>query len=414
MKEIFEPHWERDREAFFSKVDFSKIKTPSYVIHEGVLEDNLKILKKVKDRTGCTILLALKGYAAWKTFPLIGRYLDGVCASSVNEARLGREEFGKEVHSFAPAYTEQDIREHLQCSDHLIFNSFSQWNRYKKTIMGCNKKTMKGNNKNNNEKNKDRTIECGIRINPESAGAENDLYNPCAKGSRMGVTIAEFRKHGDGLDGISGLHFHALCEQNVDALDDALSRVENNFGKYLKRVKWVNFGGGHHITRKDYDVDRLCRLISTFRKKYGVQVIVEPGEAVALNAGVLVSSVLDIIENDGKIAILDTTAEDHMPDVLAMPYRPSIIGAGKPGEKKHTYRLGGLTCLSGDFIGSYSFDRELKPGDRLGFQNMAIYTMVKNTLFNGVRLPDIVVMDKSNKVIHVKKFGYGEYRDRLS
>ncbi len=406
MKEdAFQPYWEQEQEAFFAKIELSRIKTPAYVIHMGVLEENLRILKTVKDKTGCAVLLALKGYAAWKTFPLVRKYLDGVCASSVNEARLGREKFGREVHSFAPAYTGQDIREHLLYSDHLIFNSFAQWNRYKGAIERHNStKGAKGGEK----------LECGIRINPESAGAENELYNPCANGSRMGVTIVEFRKHEKELEGISGLHFHALCEQNADALENALLLVEKNFGKYLKGMKWVNFGGGHHITRKDYDVGKLCRIVSGFKKRYGVQVVLEPGEAVALNAGVLVASVLDIVENDGRIAILDTTAENHIPDVLAMPYRPSIIGAGKPGEKRHTYRLGGLTCLSGDFIGTYSFDRELKPGDRIVLQNMAIYTMVKNTLFNGVRLPDIVVMDKSNKVIHVKKFGYGEYRDRLS
>ncbi len=399
--ESFEPFWERDREAFFSKIDYSKIETPAYVIHEGVLEDNLKILKKVKDKTRAKILLALKGYAAWKTFPLIKKYLDGVCASSVNEARLGREKFGKEVHTFAPAYTEQDIREHLQYSDHIIFNSFNLWKKYRGTILKHSQKNKK-------------KIECGIRINPESSGAENDLYNPCARGSRMGVTISDFRKNEKELKGISGLHFHALCEQNSDVLEDALANVEKKFGKYLSRMKWVNFGGGHHITRKDYDVEKLIRLVNNFKEKHGVDVILEPGEAVALNAGVLVSLVLDVVENDGKIAIMDTTAEDHMPDVLAMPYRPSIVGAEKPGKKKHTYNLGGLTCLSGDFIGKYSFDKELKPGDKLVFQNMAIYTMVKNTVFNGVRLPSVVIMDKNSKIVHVKKFGYEEYKDRLS
>jgi carboxynorspermidine decarboxylase len=402
-EEPFEPFWEREREDFFSKFDYTKVETPAYIIHERVLEDNLKILKRVKDKTGAKLLLALKGYAAWKTFPLIRKYLDGVCASSANEARLGKEKFGKEVHTFAPAYTYMDIKEHLQYSDHIIFNSFNLWKKYRKTILQHNK----------DNKNK-RKIECGIRINPESAGAENALYNPCAPGSRMGVTISEFRKHEGELEGISGLHFHALCEQNVDALEDALANVEKKFGKYIKRMRWVNFGGGHHITRNDYNVGKLSKLINNFKKKYNVEVILEPGEAVALNAGVLVSTVLDIIENDGKIAMMDTTAEDHMPDVLAMPYRPSIVGAEKPGRKKYTYTLGGLTCLSGDFIGKYSFDKELKVGDKLVFQNMAIYTMVKNTVFNGVRLPSIILMDKNNKVVHVKKFGYKEYMDRLS
>jgi len=400
-KEIFEPYWERDKEKLFAKIDFSRLKTPAYIIHLGVLEDNLKILKKVRDKTGCRILLALKGYAAWKTFPLIREYLDGVCASSVNEARLGREEFGKEVHTFAPAYTEQDISEHLLYSDHIIFNSFSLWKKYRETIKKHNQKSAK-------------KIECGIRINPESKGAENDLYNPCAKGSRLGVTIKEFLKNKDELDGIDGLHFHALCEQNSDALENALKNVEKKFGKFIPQMKWVNFGGGHHITRKDYDTERLCRLINGFKKKYDVDVIIEPGEAAALDTGVLVSSVLDIIENGGRIAVLDTSAEAHMPDILSMPYRPSVIGADKPGKKKYTYRLGGLTCLAGDFIGEYSFDRELKPGDKLVFQNMAVYTMVKNTMFNGIRLPEIVIMDRDEEIVHAKRFGYEDYKGRLS
>ncbi len=397
----FEPFWETEREDFFAKLDFSKIKTPAYVIHLGVLEDNAKILKNVKDKTGCKVLLALKGYAAWKTFPLIKKYFDGVCASSVNEARLGKEEFGKEVHSFAPAYTDEDIKEHLAYSNHIIFNSFSQWEKYKQVIAKHNKKSKK-------------KIECGIRINPECAGAETDLYNPCAKGSRMGVTISEFVKHEDELDGISILHFHALCEQDVTALENVVANVEKKFGKYLQKMKTINFGSGHHITRKGYDIERLCKIISTFKKKYDVQVILEPGEAAALNAGILVSSILDIIENDGKIAILDTSAETHMPDVLSMPYRPSIIGAQKPGKKKYTYRLGGLTCLSGDFIGDYSFDKELKPQDHIILQNMAIYSMVKNTTFNGVRLPDILIMDTKGKVLYKKSFGYKDYKERLS
>ncbi len=397
----FEPFWERDKEAFFAKINYSGIETPAYVIHEGILENNLKILRGIKERTGCNILLALKGYAAWKTFPSIKKYLDGVCASSVHEARLGKEKFGKEVHAFAPAYTDADITEHLHYSDHIIFNSFTLWRKYEKTILKHNQKNKK-------------KIECGIRINPESGGAENDLYNPCAKGSRMGVTISEFRKNEDKLEGISGLHFHALCEQDADALEDTLRKVEEKFGTYFPQMKWVNFGGGHHITRTGYDVEKLCRIITAFKKRWNVEVILEPGEAVALNAGVLVSSVLDIIENDGKIAIMDTTAENHMPDVLGMPYRPSVVGAEKPGKKKFTYNLGGLTCLSGDFIGKYSFDKELKVGDKLVFQNMAIYTMVKNTVFNGVRLPSIVIMGKNNKIVHAKKFGYDEYKGRLS
>ncbi len=396
-EEIFEPSWERDREGFFAQLDYSKVTTPAYIFHEGVLKENLEILAMVKKATDCRILLALKGYATWKTFPLVKKYLDGVCASSVNEARLGREEFGKEVHSYAPVFSDRDIDEQVLYADHIVFNSPTQWEKYHEVV-----------------KNKKPTIECGVRINPESAGAGNDLYNPCAKGSRMGSTLTEYEKHPGILEAADGLHFHALCEQSADDLEEALKQVEKKFGPYLARKKWINFGGGHHITRKGYDTKKLVSLVTAFKKKYGVQVILEPGEAVGLNTGVLVATVLDVIENDGKIVMLDTTAEAHMPDVLGMPYRPSVIGAGKPSEKKYSYRFGGITCLSGDFIGEHSFDHELKPGDRVVFQNMAIYTTVKNTTFNGVRLPDIVIIDGNDTIIHTKKFGYEDFKNRLS
>ena len=394
---VFEPSWERDREEFFATLDYSHVTTPSYVIHERALEENLHILHDVKKKAGCTILLALKGFAAWKTFPLVKKYLDGVCASSVNEARLGREEFGTQVHSYAPVFSERDIDEQVLYADHIIFNSPTQWQKHRETVRKKNPK-----------------IECGLRINPESAGADNDLYNPCAKGSRMGSTLSEYEKHPGLLESCDGLHFHALCEQSAEDLQEALVQVEKKFGKYLKGKKWINFGGGHHITRQGYNIDLLVQLVTNFQKKYETKVILEPGEAVGLNAGVLVGSVLDIIENDGSIAMLDTTAEAHMPDVLGMPYRPSVIGAGKKGEKKHNYRLGGITCLSGDFIGEYSFDASLSVGDKIVFQNMAIYTMVKNTTFNGVRLPDIVIMDRNSNIVHQKKFGYEDFKGRLS
>ena len=369
--EIFEPYWETEGQDIFRKIDLRKIDTPCYILHMGALEKNLNKLSLVKKRTGCKILLALKGFSMWGTFPLIKKHLDGVCASSVNEAKLGFEEFSKEVHSFAPAYSESEMKELVKYSNHIVFNSFSQWKKYKSIA-------------------KKRKIECGIRVNPEcSGGAEVDLYNTCAPNSRMGVTIANFDEK--QLEGIDGLHFHVLCEQGADSLKKALSLFEQKFGKYISKMKWVNFGGGHHITRDDYDVDLLCKLVNDFKKKYKVQVYLEPGEAVALNAGILVASVLDIVDNGMKIAVLDTSAEAHMPDTLAMPYRPSIIDAAKPGEKRYTYRLGGNTCLSGDIIGDYSFDRPLKAGDKLVFLNMAIYTMVKNTMFNGVRLPSIVM-----------------------
>ena len=404
--EPFEPPWETDDQDTFKAIDFSKIETPCYLIHLGALERNLKILADVKKRTGCKIMLALKGFAAWSTFPLIRKYLDGVCASSVNEAHLGREKFcgndkTKEIVTFGPGYSEQEAKELTKYSDHIIFNSFSQWQRYKHIIQAANKKRKA-------------KIDVGIRVNPEFVGgAEVDLYNPCAPNSRMGVTKANFDEF--MLEGIDGLHFHVLCEQGAEQLQGALKDFERRFGKYISRMKWINFGGGHHITRRGYDVDLLCKLVNDFKKKYGVQVYLEPGEAVALNTGVLVASVLDTIKNGMDIAILDANAQCHMPDVLAMPYRSSIIGAGKPGQYAYTYRLGGNTCLSGDVIGDYSFTKPLKYGNRIVFLNMAIYTMVQNTTFNGVRLPSIALYDPKTKKIKVeRKFGYGEYRRRLS
>ena len=319
----------------FPKFDIGEIRTPSFVIDEGMLEDNLKILNIVKERTGAKILLALKAYSAFSTFPLIRTYLDGVCASSAHEARLGHEEFGKEVVGAAPAYTEEHIKELIKYSTCIIFNSFNQWRKYKNFVL-------------------EHGIECGIRINPEHSEAPVPIYNPCAPNSRLGVTIKNFDEN--ALDGISGLHFHALCEQGADALERALAVAEEKFGKYFIRMKWVNFGGGHHITREDYDIDLLCSLINSFKKKYNVDVYLEPGEAVALNAGFLVASIVDIINNEMDIAILDTSAETHMPDVLAMPYTPEIIGAKiastcKENEKKkfpYFNGRGGLTCLAGD------------------------------------------------------------------
>lgn len=401
--ESLEPYWEREREPLFSALDYSSIETPAYLIHLGALEENLKLLQRVKERAGCKVLLALKAYAAWKSFPLIGKYLDGVSASSVYEARLGREEFGKEVHTFSPAYTERDIEEHLLYSDQLIFNSFSLWRRYRDAIFRHNAKEK-------------RQIACGIRVNPElrrGALSALPLYDPCSHGSRLGVPLRAFRENEGELKGISTLHFHALFEEGADALEELITHLESELGPYLPRFRWINMGGGHLITRRDYDIDRLCALIHAFKENYGVGVILEPGEAVALNAGVLVASVLDIIDNGGLIALLDTTAEGHMPDVLATPYTPSPVGAAKAGVKRHTYRLGGLTCLAGDFIGSYSFDKELRVGDKVVFQNMAPYTIVKNNSFNGMRLPHIFIMDGEGRILHRKSFGYQEYKNRL-
>ncbi|OLS14259.1 MAG: carboxynorspermidine decarboxylase [Promethearchaeota archaeon CR_4] len=372
----------------------SDIPSPAYIVDELSLEHNLQILDQVQRQTGCKILLALKGFAMFNTFPLIRQYLAGVCASGLFEARLGREEFGKEVHVFAPAYGESEFKQILPLADHIVFNSIAQWNLFRPFV-------QKAKNK----------VSCGIRINPEYSEIEVQLYNPCVKYSRFGVKAGEFSHIPEGIE---GLHFHTMCEQNSDVLERTLAVVEKKFEKFLSQVKWVNFGGGHHITREDYDVNRLCRLITDFKKKYSVNVYLEPGEAVALNAGILVATVLDIVHNDMDIAILDTSAEAHMPDVLAMPYRPEILGAGKPNEFQHTYRLAGSTCLAGDVVGDYSFPAPLNRGSKLAFLDMAHYSMVKNTTFNGIPLPTIVLYTKDNQLKVVRKFGYEDYKNRLS
>lgn len=371
------------------------IPSPCYVIDEAKLINNLEILKSVQDKTDCKILLAQKAFSNFAFYPLIGKYISGVTASGLFEAKLGFEEMRKENHVYAPAYTENDMSELIKICDHIVFNSFSQWEKHKNTI-----------------KNSKRNIECGIRINPEYSEIETDIYNPCFKGSRMGVTLKNFDE--SKLDGISGLHFHTMCEQNSDTLERTIKVVDEKFGKYLKNMKWINFGGGHHITREDYDIEKLIKCIKFFKDKYGIQVYLEPGEAVALNAGYLISSVLDIVENGMNIAILDASAACHMPDVLEMPYRPNIIGSGKPNEKKYTYRFGGNTCLAGDIIGDYSFDAPLKINDKLIFCDMAIYTTVKNNTFNGIPLPSIGVLKANGSFELIKKFSYNDFKERLS
>lgn len=375
-------------------MNFQPVPTPCFVVDEAKLQRNLDTLASVKERTGCKILLALKGFAMWSLFPLIGKKLDGVCASSPWEARLGREEFGGEVHAFAAAYSEADVRELLTFCDEIDFNSFAQWKQYKHFFQGLEKK-----------------VKVGLRINPECSTGRTALYDPCAPKSRLGILRDQF--DGERLDGISGLHFHTLCEQNADALEITLKAVEEKFGEFLPQMEWVNFGGGHHITRADYDIDLLCKLINEVKTKYGVQVILEPGEAVVLNTGVLITTVLDVVENDGPIAILDCSCTCHMPDVLEMPYRPNSTGAGGAGEKAQTYRLAGLSCLAGDVIGDYSFDQPLQPGDRLVFEDMAHYTMVKTTMFNGIKHPSIAIQRGDNIEI-VREFHYEDYKNRLS
>ncbi len=375
--------------------DLSNVPTPCYVLDEARLIQNLAVLDAVQERTGCKIIMALKGFAMFSVFPLIREHLRGVAASSLHEARLGYEEFGREVHVFAPAYREAEFDELLAYSNHLVFNSFSQWQRFKPRLTASRKQ-----------------VSCGIRVNPEHSEVEVALYDPCAPFSRLGVTRKNFLE--DALEGITGLHFHTLCELNADSLARTLRAFEDKFGEFIPRMKWVNFGGGHHITRSDYDVDLLCELIADFKKRYPVDVYLEPGEAVVLNAGVLVASVLDIFHNQKDIAILDASAAAHAPDVLEMPYRPEIEGAGKNGDFPYNYRLGGLTCLAGDVFGDYSFRDPLQVGSRLVFTDMAHYTMVKNNTFNGVGLPAIAVQDTHKRIRILRRFGYEDYRNRLS
>ena len=386
-------------------IDFSDIPTPSYVVDEGLLIKNLELLKSVIDQTGCEILLAQKAFSMYSVYPLIAKYLSGTTASSLFEAKLGHEEMGKEVHIFSPCFREEEFDELMNICDHIVFNSLAQWNKYKNQVFQHNKETLSsvGDGK--------RRISCGLRINPEYSEIETELYDPCAINSRFGVTATGLR--GADLSGIEGLHFHTMCEQNSDVLERTLKVVEDKFSPYLADMKWINFGGGHHITRENYDIDILIRSITRIMETYSVQVYLEPGEAIALNSGWLVSSVLDVMENGMQIAIMDTSASCHMPDVLEMPYRPIITGSGVKGEHTYTYRLGGPTCLAGDVIGDYSFPQPLKVGDKLIFNDMAIYTMVKTNTFNGVNLPSICLRDIDGKIQVIKQFGYEDFKSRL-
>ncbi len=373
--------------------DINKVKTPYYIVDEKLLIKNLELLQRVEKEAGCHILLAQKAFSMFSLYPLMGRYISGTAGSGLYEAKLGHEEMGKENHVFSPAYHEEEFDEILQVCDHIIFNSFSQWERFKDKALKSNKKF-------------------GLRINPEHSTQDHAIYDPCSPGSRLGITLANFRP--ELLEGISGFHFHTLCEQNADALIETLAAFEEKFGQYLYQMEWINFGGGHHITREDYDVEALIGAIKRFKEKYGVKVYLEPGEAVALNTGFLISTVMDIVDNGIKIAILDASAACHMPDVLEMPYRPRIIGSGLAEEKPCTYRLGSATCLAGDVIGDYSFDRPLNVGDKLVFCDMAIYSMVKNNTFNGMKLPSIAIAKSNGEVEVVKTFGYEDFKNRLS
>lgn len=375
----------------------NELPTPCYVILEQKLRENLEILRGVEERTGCKILLAQKAFSTYALYPLIGKYLSGTTASGLFEAKLGKEEmgepFGKETHIFSPAYKEEEFTEILKYCDHIVFNSFAQLERFGKQAVNAGKSI-------------------GLRINPQCSTQEgHEIYDPCAPGSRLGITRAQFRP--ELLDGVDGLHFHTLCEQNADALETTLEAVEGQFGAWLPKMKWLNFGGGHHITRADYDVSLLEKCIRKVQEKYDVEVYLEPGEAVALNAGVLLTKVEEVQENGIQIAILDTSAACHMPDVLEMPYRPPLAGSGAAGEKRYTYRLAGPTCLAGDIIGDYSFDEELKRGNLLTFEDMAIYTMVKNNTFNGMCLPAIAIEKEDGNCKLLRTFGYEDFKMRL-
>ena len=372
------------------RAEWDIVPTPSYLVYEELLEKNLRILAELAEDTGAKVLLAQKCFSMYHYYPLIGRYLSGTTASGIYEARLSQEEMGKENHVFKPAYEEDEIPRLAAICDHIVFNSFAQWERFGAAARAAG-------------------ASCGIRINPERSTQEHAIYDPCAPNSRLGVKIADFRA--DLLDGIDGLHFHTLCEQGADALAATLEAVEEKFGKYLHGMKWLNFGGGHHITREGYDVSLLKRLIRHVQDTYDVAVYLEPGEAVALNAGFLVAEVLDV-QTDGNV-ILNTSAACHMPDVIEMPYRPPVIGAGEAGEKVHTYMLAGPTCLAGDTIGTYSFDVPLNVGDRVVFGDMAIYTMVKNNTFNGMPLPNIIAVAPNGDWEVVREFGYDAFKMRL-
>jgi carboxynorspermidine decarboxylase len=383
----------------FHKVDLSQVPSPCHVLHRGLLEQNLRILRSVMDRSGAKILLALKGFAQFSEAKLISKYLVGTTASGIHEALLGREEFCGEVHAYSPAFKDEEFADLLRVADHISFNSPTQWKRHKAAALAAGRK-----------------ISFGLRVNPEHAEVDVELYNPCAAGSRLGALRSEIKSAAD-LEGLEGLHFHTMCQQGSDVLERTVAAFEAKFGEFIPQLKWVNFGGGHHITREGYDLDRLVRIITGFRQRWGqhIQVYLEPGEAIGIGTGVLVGTVLDLVHNGMDIAIIDISATNHMPDTLEMPYRADIMDADLPGKLPHTYRLGSVTCLAGDVIGDYSFPSPLKIGQRLVFMDMSHYTFVKNTTFNGVPLPAIASFDPaSGQTQVVRRFGYADYKNRLS
>ena len=383
----------------FRKVDLSQVPSPCHVLHRGLLEQNLRILRSVMDRSGAKILLALKGFAQFSEAKLISKSIVGTTASGIHEALLGREEFCGEVHAYSPAFKDEEFADLLRVADHISFNSPTQWKRHKAAALAAGRK-----------------ISFGLRVNPEHAEVDVELYNPCAAGSRLGSLRSEIKSAAD-LEGLEGLHFHTMCQQGSDVLERTVAAFEAKFGEFIPQLKWVNFGGGHHITREGYDLERLIRVITGFRQRWGqhIQVYLEPGEAIGIGTGVLVGTVLDLVHNGVDIAIIDISATNHMPDTLEMPYRADIMDADLPGKLPHTYRLGSVTCLAGDVIGDYSFAAPLKIGQRLVFMDMSHYTFVKNTTFNGVPLPAIASFDPTaGQVQVVRRFGYADYKNRLS
>ena len=369
--------------------------SPCWLLEEEKLEKNLELISHIKIQTNAKVLLALKGYALWKSFPLIKPYLNGCCASGLHEAKLAHETFAKEVHTYSPAFKEEEIEEIATISHHLVFNSPSQFKRFAPKAKEVNPH-----------------LSLGLRVNPEYSESPKEIYNPCGLYSRLGTTLANIDEGVLAL--CDGLHFHALCEQDSNALENVLQNFENKFGAYIPQMKWINFGGGHHITREGYDVEKLITLIQAFKAKYDVEVYLEPGEAIGWQTGPLVATVLDIVHNGIDIAILDTSAEAHMPDTIIMPYRAEVRDASEAGEKAHTYRLTGNTCLAGDIMGDYSFDTPLQIGDKIIFEDQMHYTMVKATTFNGVKLPSIAILRKDGSCDVVREFGYEDFKNRLS
>ena len=377
-------------------LNYKKLPSPSYVCHMTRLKSNLTLLNHVSEVSGAKVILALKGFAMWSTFDMVSEYLSGATASGLHEAKLAREKMNGEVHTYAPAFKEEEIEEIALVSDHLVFNTPSQLLKFAPIVKKINPE-----------------LSISLRVNPEVSSSPVDLYNPCGLYSRLGTTKKNFDEA--VLPYLDGLNFHALCEQDVDALEAVLEVFEANFGTYIDGLKYVNFGGGHHITKQGYDVERLVTVIKDFRARHNnIIVYLEPGEAVGWETGELVSTVLDVLHNGMDIAILDTSAEAHMPDTLAMPYRAEVRGAAEAGVKKYTYRLGGNTCLAGDIMGDYSFDRPLEIGDKVIFEDQIHYTFVKNTTFNGMKLPSLVLVHEDGTVETVRSFGYEDYKMRLS